>query len=821
MPRNNKHLFIPANNFLRADFKYPRDVRGDTPPYPVRENRIAHARTVLQRLNDIEAECTTEERSEGIYIEFIGEAPVGDQSFDLNVGSLSYKESYQVVSARRDVNGIEHAVVFVPNGKLPLLKNRIEKTTKENPKRDVHLVNSITHLQQAILKSLWTSEETAFPNDLESDFAWEVWIFEGDTVERNFNNYCTENGIRIIGSTLRFVDRSVKQVICSPRKLAGALQHHRIICELRKPSDTALPIYESNIEDQYEWSESLLQNLQTEETNSEIWLLDSGLNRSNPLIGEVVPSENILTINADWGVHDTWQRWKCHGTCMAGVLLYGDLLKKLLSNEPITMTHTLGSVKILPSTENNLPENYPWITERAISLSEIQSPNKQKIYCMAVTDPNQGKLGESTSWSAVIDRISYGAGESGKALFIVSAGNVENLNHDRFPFSYPQENETTPIQDPAQSWNALTIGAYTDRVTIQETNLRNSYHPLATRGSLSPNSTTSLIWTSLSDVPIKPDVVFEGGNIAVSNQGRDYDYPASLCELTTSGLSNKVFDYFHSTSSATAYAANMAAKIQATNNNFWPETIRALIVHSAEWTPSMNREFSPFENKDKVHGLIRKYGFGVPNLDRAIACANNEVTLISQKTLKPYKQGSSNTITYDDCHFYNLPWPVEVLRDLGDTTIRMKVTLSYFIEPNPSRRGDVKKFVYSSYGLRFSMIGPTESNDSFRGRISKVFQRDDIVQSREDTGNWFLGQDLRTRGSIHSDIWKGKAVDLAAKSQLAVFPIGGWWKEYKKKARWENDIRYSLIISIEGPEVATTLYSTVENLVRIPVPVTL
>ncbi len=44
------------------------------------------------------------------------------------------------------------------------------------------------------------------------------------------------------------------------------------------------------------------------------------------------------------------------------------------------------------------------------------------------------------------------------------------------------------------------------------------------------------------------------------------------------------------TSAATAQAARLAAIVQAEYPNLWPETARALIVHSAEWTQAMRSE---------------------------------------------------------------------------------------------------------------------------------------------------------------------------------------------------------------------------------------
>ena len=80
--------------------------------------------------------------------------------------------------------------------------------------------------------------------------------------------------------------------------------------------------------------------------------------------------------------------------------------------------------------------------------------------------------------------------------------------------------------------------------------------------------------------------------------------------------------------------------------------------------------------------LVRRYGFGVPHLDRALRSANDSLTLVAQASLHPFSDGKMR-----EMHFYQLPWPKDALQQLGETPVRLRVTLSYFVEPNPGRRG--------------------------------------------------------------------------------------------------------------------------------------
>ena len=133
------------------------------------------------------------------------------------------------------------------------------------------------------------------------------------------------------------------------------------------------------------------------------------------------------------------------------------------------------------------------------------------------------------------------------------------------------------------------------------------------------------------------------------------------------------------------------------------------------------------------------------------------------------------------------------LEQLHDQDVTVKVTLSYFIEPSPAGRGWGKKFRYASHGLRFSLRGPTETEQQFRQRISSQEWEEEALDrpSTRDPIDWAIGR-LRTKGSIHCDWWKASAADVAQCGQIAVFPVTGWWRERKHLGFAEKPSCYSL-----------------------------
>ena len=172
--------------------------------------------------------------------------------------------------------------------------------------------------------------------------------------------------------------------------------------------------------------------------------------------------------------------------------------------------------------------------------------------------------------------------------------------------------------------------------------------------------------------------------------------------------------------------------------------------------------------------------------------------VVIEGIVQPYETGGSGVRT-KDMVLHDLPWPGEVLEGRGQEIVQMKVTLSYFIEPNPGERGSTKRHRYSSHGLRFDVKRSEETLETFRRRINRAAREEEksIVAARSDDG-WFFGRRLRNRGSLHSDIWEGTAADLASRHAIAIYPTGGWWREKPALRRAERQVRYALVVSLRA-----------------------
>ena len=767
----------------------------------------------------------------GIYLEF--ESVPGWELAITSMEKTTTKDPHkhiEVVAVSEHTKGqvkTQKATVFVPLGEVGFFINKLQKYGLATPKKSRELryeneFDRITDLRLATLRALWTDEPSAYPKDNNQKIWWEVWLRRTDGQEfMRLQEFAKLKKIGLGKRQLQFDNRIVTLMFATANELSSSLDLLDDLAEVQKAKETAKFFVDQNPREQKEWIDDLLERCQAERTEGPaVCILDTGVNCKHPLIENSLNPTDCQSVDSDWGTYDHHG----HGTEMAGLALYGDLVPVLDSNEPVELKYGLESVKILPVAGSNEPDLYGAITAEAVSLTEIQAPRRRRVFSMAITAEDNRDRGKPTSWSSAVDALAAGRSfdpfskgliyidegeEPHQRLFVVSAGNIRATS---LALACLDRSDIEPVQDPAQAWNVLTVGAFTNKVIINDPSW-SGWSPLAQKGDLSPWSTTSV--TFAKQWPIKPDVVMEGGNVVYDSAG-NIDFPCEDLSLLTTHykFTDKLLCLSWATSSATVQVARIGASVSAKYPDFWPETIRGLIVHSAEWTLAMKAHLQNANSKTALTQLVRRYGFGVPNLERAINSANNAVTLIVQDSIAPFEDGKMGNI-----HLHKLPWPCDVLASLGSTNVRVRVTLSYFIEPNPGRRGWQSKHRYQSHGLRFNIKSPTESFDEFHKRLNKIArdEKSSSPSTRGNTPDWYLGERARSSGSLHSDFFEGSAADIAEQGVIAVYPVSGWWKELKKRDRSKYGARYSLIVSIKTETINTDIWTPIATQVDLPI----
>ena len=814
-----RHIFLAGPNRTEP-FTNPRQGGGVT-LLPSRD-RVSHSAYLRQKLEaawreDEQRQAVAHADRNGVYVDFVSEP-----GFDLAITSLENLHSgIRLLNVRQEGGqGVERtkATVYVPNAQRRYFLNKVqmyaEETTKKGNPKNAPLVNSVSDIRRSLLESFWLDTPALMPSTAP---AWvEVWLSaDSDEVIQRFSALLQGLQIERAEGDLRFPERSVVLILAIRAQLEHLVEVSDDIAELRLAKEVASTFVETANQEQAERVKGLLARTRFRfEHDVVVTVLDSGVNNGHALLQPLLADADCHAVVPAWKTRDDLG----HGTLMAGTAAYGDLLAILNSTNRVVVTHRLESAKILPPPPAQNPKKlWGYMTAQGVYLAEIQAPNRKRVACLAVTSTDDRDQGRPSSWSAMIDELSSGYSDGTRRLFIVCAGNTYGSDEFR---NYPASNITNEVHDPGQSWNALTVGAFTEKTRIVDPTLR-GYTPIAPSGGLSPFSTTSTTWER--KWPLKPDVVFEGGNVA--RGPNDSVQATDDLKLLSTYHDPQVAQFapFDATSAAAAQAAWMAAVIHSHYPEMWPETVRALIVHTAEWTDAMRNQFLPAPpvqpTKTDYGKLVRICGYGVPSLERALYCATNSLTLVGQAELQPYGERNGRRVT-QDMHFYRLPWPLEVLRDLGETDVKMQVTLSYFVEPGPGEVGWQNRYRYASHALRFAVNGPGESDDEFIRRINDQARDDGEHPGTEGPGDrWLIGENTRNVGSVHSDTWQGRAADLALSNLVCVFPAVGWWRERHHLGRVKNRARYALLVSIRTPALNVDIYTPVAIKVGIAVPV--
>lgn len=742
------------------------------------------------------------------------------------------KERIRAGASKFTANNDRTITLYVPDEARPALAailndyltGQVSEQTGNPPQSGK--VEAIEAFRQFRLEGAWTDDPEALPPGAQDSIWWGLWCHRDSVGE--VETACERLDVQVAATDRRlfFPEIVVIPVYTTRATVELMLFATGGIAELRRASDNPVFFTDDISGDGHEWIEDLAARVVWPGSDvPAVCVLDTGVNRGHPLIEPALAEGDLHTLDDRWGKDD--QHESGHGTGMAGLVLHGDLTAPLGDTEPRTLRHRLESVKVLPPDgfDANDPRSYGVLTQAAVARPEIQVPGRKRFFCMAVSNENVSGA-TASSWSAAIDQAAVGRmlgdgedadvaeGDRPKRLFIVSAGNTPpETNYARLR---PQDE--FPIEDPAQAWNALTIGGCTDLADIHDEGFED-WTAMASIGTLSPHSRTSASWRQ-GVAPIKPELVMEAGNRACNQAQTECLSMGSLSLLTTgSAFTSEPLVSFDATSAAAAQAARMAAQIQAQHPNYWPETIRAVMIHSAQWTPAMLAELTATQAKRARYEMVRRFGYGVPSLERALASATNHVALFAQSEMQPFASGGGRR--FNKCHYFTLPIPPGMLETLNNERVELKVTLSYFIEPNPGLSANVDPQRYQSHGLRFDHQRRRETVARFKQRVNAA-EREDPRRRPAGEGadpNWMLGEDSISAGSLHCDVWTGPAIDLLDRDTLCVKPVNGWWRNRASLEICNRKSRYALIVTLRSLNPDVDIYNPIRTSIGLPVPV--
>lgn len=723
-----------------------------------------------------------------------------------------------VLKSERQADRTERAVMFVPDDARNFLLQRIQAYGNDNlgnhDRPDVDKFEVLEAIRQASAAALLVGNV-----DLAAEEPrwWELWVRRLNGVADAVAAAANQAHLDVHQDRLSFPDTVVLFVHAAPTPLLSLVGRlNGAVSEIRPAQPAIEPLLD--LGDTALGQHALVENYVARVTAPQgdapiICVIDAGIAAAHPLVAPALAG--AYAVNEKWGADDN-ARDGGHGTAMAGLVLHGDLTGPLQDDRQVVLGHAVESVKFLPPDGflPNEPANYGTITQSAVSIAEIEGGNALRSFCLATSSPDLGSDAPS-SWSGALDQIISGsmpgdhqegvaAKDLPKRLVVVATGNMNGGQR-------AEVEQHHSLEDPAQSWNAISIGGYTAKEDLSAADPL--LVPVAGANEKSPFSCGSqLLPPDLT--PIKPEVLFEAGNMMAD--ATDFCGWHEAVSLISTGrdVANEPLVPFWATSAATGMAGNFVGRVQAAVPGLWPETYRALMVQSAEWPQPMRTQLIgrgrswKTMTKGTKQQILREIGFGVPNYLRAISSATNDLTLLAEAEIQPYALTLDGRAVFNEVHFYDLPWPTHALQQIENAPVILKATLSYFIEPNISGRAGTRPDTYRSFGLRFALKKRGETGNDFRRRYSKSEEKPEKVGPEDDY--WLLGPQAMVAGSLHCDLWRGPAVDLASHDQIAVFPVGGWWKSHLGQQRATDKARYSLLLSISAPDQDVDLYAEVE-----------
>jgi Subtilase family len=618
-------------------------------------------------------------------------------------------------------------------------------------------------------------------------------------------------------STFKMTDKYIGNYLCVARikidlEVLDLLLDEFIVKEInRRPH----PAFESRSE--YNPPLSLLPDPIPPDANScGIVVVDSGIQSGHPLLSSTIGEAEVFLSNSQKATGGEIDR-SGHGTGVSGIAAYGDIEKCILSKE-FKSSATIFSARILDDNndydENLLLENQ---LEQVVKYFVDNYQNKCRVFNLSIGNCNSiyNSGDKQFRLAARLDEIAYRY-QDYDLVFVVSAGNARPFSSgegERYITDYPNYilDSESRIIDPATSAIAITVGSLSlGRGSMNNPDDAQVNSVAQIRGYPSPFTRTGFG----VDGMIKPDVVAYGGDFVIDGNRimGHVNAAVSVITFSLSNLSGKLFTISSGTSLAAPYISNLAAqlfnKYPAASSNL----IRALIANSASLPPEIPDEFqigTGLSEKYKTAQMAKQlsvYGYGQPNLERAMYSMENDVVLVCDRVL----------MEIGDFHIYEIPaLPSEFLSISGERTLSISLA---FDPPTRHTRGDS----YLGVTMEFSLFKGVDVADLMNSLVNAKkakekgleddFQELSTKELKKKSGStcqldFKPGANIRKKGTLQ----RGQ---IAISNQATKFdrPLYLVVSSNRKWARQE-DIklqRYSLVVSLTHTNEEVKVYHQIQ-----------
>lgn len=402
--------------------------------------------------------------------------------------------------------------------------------------------------------------------------------------------------------------------------------------------------------------ESLPDIQQPSPDSPSICIIDSGIMQGHPLLGPAIGDSACFP--AELG--DT-SDVEGHGTKVAGLALYGDVLK-LVKTGSFKPEYRIFSARVTNSN-NKFDDEKLITTQMREAIRYFHDEYGCKIYNISLGDDENVYVdGKQSLWASVLDELIREL----DIVVIISAGNQfyypddpESILSDYPGYLFSQQSK---IIDPASAALALTVGSYCSNFVAPAMSGMAIERGVNLRVIGKENSPSPFTRTGPGvRGAIKPELCEYGGNLLYDGLTKRTRDDRSISVLSTSkNLPDELFTTDIGTSFASPQLTHKAAQLFKIFPDASSNLIRALLVHSASLPNGIEM------TSDEI---LRSYGYGISDVQRVATSSRSRVSLFSEGSLE-----------HDKFHVYEIPIPEDFNSVSGERHI--SVTLAF----NPPTR---------------------------------------------------------------------------------------------------------------------------------------
>lgn len=539
---------------------------------------------------------------------------------------IKYIRSFKLIKTDDIVSSIKNFLEENPNSLIPLLNVNLTDIDDN----DLSLKNDIVNSLLLFLHKLKTTE------DKEND---------------------------IIGSLVEYLDKE---------NIEAEYHEHLNVIELKNINADILLTIVDNFDVIHSVTNSFIKvhpstfNIKTTGYNFEvekpidelpiIGIIDTGISQDTPL-KTVTIQDNEFTLIDNPLVDSSGDYLEGHGTAVGALAAFGKTPYLQGYTGSIEADARLLSIKIISQNENYLS------TEKVINVLErvVNKYPEIKLFTLTIGyDAHKKRNEEFLSYTYELDKFAF----KNNCLIFISSGNTNISNVSRYDLNFFDLDETN-LCTPADSLNNITVGSAAD-------NISSNFVGIATNPSY-PSLFSRTSHINLKDFFSrnkqnrhykKPDILASGGDYEFTSDGMFIVQGETASIQVLSAKPNEGFYKQIGTSFSAPLVANVAAKILRKYPNIETQTVKALILNSA------NKIDISQEDQKKLDNVI---GHGVIDEDICLSSTDSNISLIIEDKIE-----NDKILTYP-IHFPSYLTEEEIGKNLG--IIKLQATLCFSFLP--------------------------------------------------------------------------------------------------------------------------------------------